>query len=165
MVSRMYRGARDGTWPPLAPVLDFNVSFHVGVFFVLVLTGCGVAPPPPPTPPASVADGVYTARQARLGRRQFEQICEACHRPREFRGSAFRAAWRERTVGDLFQVLLDTMPPGDPGGLEPEVYADVVAYVLSLNGYPEGEADLPADALALRRVRFEVSSPSSSVAR
>ena len=101
-------------------------------------------------------------RQASLGRRRFEQTCQVCHRSREFRGSAFQAAWRGRTVGDLLQVLLDTMPPDDPGGLDPEYYADVVAYFLSLNGYPAGEEDLPADPLALREVRFGVSSLSSS---
>ena len=93
-------------------------------------------------------------RQASLGRRRFEQTCQACHRPREFRGSAFQAAWRGRTVGDLLQVLLDTMPPDDPGGLDPEYYADVAAYFLSLNGYPSGEEDLPADPRALGEVRF-----------
>ncbi len=50
------------------------------------------------------------------------------------------------------------MPPDDPGGLDPEYYADVLAYVLSLNGYPPGEADLPADPRVLREVRFGVQS-------
>ena len=137
--------------PPLASILVLS--------FFSALAGCGVSPPPAPAPPPpSVAAGVYTTRQASLGRRRFEQICQACHRPREFRGSAFQAAWRERTVGDLFQVLVDTMPPDDPGGLDPEYYADVLAYILSLNGYPPGEEDLPADPLALREVRFGVQS-------
>ena len=140
------------------PALAWTLVLVLGVVFVFAQVGCASAPARAPVPPRSVGDGVYTTRQASLGRRRFEQTCQACHRPREFRGSAFQAAWRGRTVGDLFQVLVDTMPPDDPGGLDPEEYADVVAYVLSLNGYPAGEEDLPPDPLALREVRFGVQS-------
>lgn len=151
MVSRAAR-ARAGNLPALA--LTLVVVFVLGVVFVFAQAGCASAPARASAPPRSVGDGVYTMRQASLGRRRFEQTCQACHRPREFRGSAFQAAWRGRTVGDLLQVLLDTMPPDDPGGLDPEYYADVVAYFLSLNGYPSGEEDLPADPRALGEVRF-----------
>jgi hypothetical protein len=48
------------------------------------------------------------------------------------------------------------MPDDDPGGLERRAYADVMAYLLRMNGYPAGAAELPADDAALRRIRIEV---------
>ena len=126
---------------------------------VLVLQGCASAPPRAAAPPAgrSVADGVFTMRQAVRGQRRFEQVCAACHRAREFRGSAFQRAWMSRTVGDLFQLMSDTMPPDTPGSLSPEAYVDILTYVLRLNSYPEGPEELPADPSVLLGVRMQAS--------
>ena len=141
--------ARGGTLPPLA--------------LILALGGCASAPPQvpvavAPTAPTvrAVTGGVYTRRQALRGERSFERICAACHRTREFSGSAFQRVWGGRSVGDLFQLLVETMPPDAPGSLDPREYTDVVTYLLQLNGYPAGEEELPADLPSLRDVRFGV---------
>jgi S-disulfanyl-L-cysteine oxidoreductase SoxD len=47
------------------------------------------------------------------------------------------------------------MPKNEPGSLAPEEYADVLAYLLQLNGMPAGERDLPADSTALKRIRID----------
>jgi hypothetical protein len=65
------------------------------------------------------------------------------------RDGNFRFAWRRQTVGDLFELVSETMPENNPAGLERSQYADVVAYILSLNGFPSGAEDMPADAPAL----------------
>ena len=41
-------------------------------------------------------------------------------------------------------------------GFPPE-YADVTAYILSLNGLPSGDDALPSDAAAARRIRIETT--------
>ena len=41
------------------------------------------------------------------------------------------------------------MPPSRPGELGDQTYADLVAYILSVNGLPAGEAELPADVSKL----------------
>ena len=38
------------------------------------------------------------------------------------------------------------MPPDRPGQLNDETYTDLIAYILSENGYPSRDKELPADA-------------------
>lgn len=107
------------------------------------------------TSDSSVLDGVFTSRQASEGARKFEQVCsDYCHKAREFSGDQFRTKWNGRTLRELFD-LMSTMPPEDPGSLNPEEYAAVVAHLLSLNDYPAGEKPLPADVSALGKIRFK----------
>ena len=44
------------------------------------------------------------------------------------------------------------MPTGAPGTLAKRDYAAVVAYLLEVNGYPSGEAELPVDEAALEAI-------------
>jgi len=99
---------------------------------------------------ASVAEGVFSAAQASRGEQTFRQVCAACHDTGEFSGGRFRLTWVGQTAGDLFDTIATLMPEGDPGSLRPAEYAAVVAYLLQLNGYPAGEADLPASMQDLR---------------
>ena len=52
-------------------------------------------------------------------------------------------------AGDLFEIVSTQMPEDAPGSLELEQYADIVAFVLRLNGFEPGSGELPADADAL----------------
>lgn len=106
-------------------------------------------------PPESVLEGAYTRQQAERGMETFRNECSFCHVPAEFRGRIFQVTWTGRTVGDLFGELRTTMPLDNPGSLSAEEYAAVIAYILALNGYPEGEADLPPDRDALGEIRIE----------
>jgi hypothetical protein len=36
------------------------------------------------------------------------------------------------------------MPPDSPGLLPPETYADIVSYILEVNGFDPGDTELPA---------------------
>lgn len=58
------------------------------------------------------------------------------------RGTQFQYEWGRRTVGDLYEHLFETMPEDAPGSLTPSQYIDVVAYILRLNGFPAGNAEL-----------------------
>jgi S-disulfanyl-L-cysteine oxidoreductase SoxD len=42
----------------------------------------------------------------------------------------------------LFDVISNTMPEDNPGGLKPQEYADVVAYLLSVNRFAAGSNEL-----------------------
>jgi hypothetical protein len=44
------------------------------------------------------------------------------------------------------------MPPDRPGGLTDQNYADLIAYILSNNGYMPGDKELPADPNVLQNM-------------
>jgi cytochrome c5 len=125
---------------------------------VLVVTGHAVAQPQEPAPAEvrSILDGVFTARQARRGERWFVQICEQCHRTRDFTNAQFHERWAGQSVGDLLQFMRNTMPPENPGALSTDRYADVLAFFLAANDFPAGEEELPADASLVMDMRIVV---------
>ncbi len=106
---------------------------------------------------STVLDGVFTAAQARRGRRVYTQNCESCHGPElkggemapSVAGSDFIVFWTELPVGSLFDRIRVSMPEDGPGRLTDEEYTDVVAYLLDANEYPAGDQELPADKTAL----------------
>jgi mono/diheme cytochrome c family protein len=85
----------------------------------------------------SVNDGVYTAAQAQRGAGLFDDHCGSCHEPDRFAGRLFVTTWTG-PLDALFATVRKSMPEDNPGGLAPQVYADVIAYWLRLNGYPAG---------------------------
>lgn len=101
-----------------------------------------------PAPDATLA-GIYSEDQAERGQGTFRSVCGECHYSRELRDDQFKFSWRRRSVADLFQHIAETMPENAPGSLSSRQYADVVAYILKLNGIPAGTEDLPADVDAL----------------
>jgi hypothetical protein len=50
------------------------------------------------------------------------------------------------------------MPKEQPGTLEPEQYADVIAYLLKINGAPAGKKELPPDEKALKWIRISMAN-------
>ena len=110
-----------------------------------VLLGCATSVKAP-TPTAVVrqpsALGFYSLEQAARGRRKFRQVCSECHFVSEFRGPDFESEWQRQTVWDLFRQVVRTMPEDNPGGLTQQTYADVIAYILQLNAYASGDAEL-----------------------
>ena len=56
----------------------------------------------------------------------------------------------------LREASLPSRPAGssEPGTLSDEEYAQVTAYLLRLNGMPDGSLDLPADSAALGTIRI-----------
>jgi hypothetical protein len=45
--------------------------------------------------------------------------------------------------------------------LDPQQYADVVAYLLRLNKMPAGNAELTPDSTALSTIRIDVAAPAT----
>lgn len=117
----------------------------------------------------SVWSGVYSTSQAERGRTAFETTCAMCHSADlsgrgaipALRGDAFTSERHGGTVGDLYQLVSTTMPPGRPTALSPEGYADVVAYLLNANSFPAGEADLPHHPETLHAIVFDQRSATA----
>ena len=82
----------------------------------------------------------------------FRTACANCHAASQFRGREFLRAWRNRTIADLFTLIRTTMPLDNPGGLRREEYADVLAHLSRINGFPAGSGELPTSVDSLRRI-------------
>lgn len=91
----------------------------------------------------TVWDGVYTDSQAARGEDAFAVYCFSCHK-NGFRGQAFMKSWGQDKVSSLFNFIKANMPAGSPGVASEREYLDVVAYILSTNGFPAGGEDLTA---------------------
>ena len=63
------------------------------------------------------------------------------------KGDEFLSNWTSWSVGDVFDFIETEMPPKekDRVGIEPLDYADILAYILSQNGYASGQEELPPD--------------------
>ncbi len=116
---------------------------------------------PPAAEPAAEAPGggIFTEAQAGRGRTTFDEVCSECHTTSEFRGRTFQSNWGRRTVYSFFRTVRSTMPDDNPGGLEEQVYLDVVSYILSMNGHGPGTSELSPDS-PMREVRIAPQSPS-----
>jgi len=91
----------------------------------------------------------YDLQQAAAGRIEYEESCAECHlgtmegsaEAPQLAGPNFRAYWSGRDAGELLDAAL-AMPPDAAGSLADETYANVVAYILSQNGFPSGDHPL-----------------------
>lgn len=116
-----------------------------------------------PGPAAAVRDGVFTEAQAARGRQTYAGACALCH-GRRLNGAPddpdmvstpplararFLRRWEGRSLAALLAYTRATMPEDNPGSLAEAEYADVVAYLLSMNGMPPGDAELPPDLASL----------------
>ncbi|MCY3930636.1 MAG: cytochrome c [Acidobacteria bacterium] len=123
--------------------------------------------PVPVAPPASVLDGIFTEAQAERGRAAYGQHCAECHGEELLGGEmapglagvAFRFRWRGLNVADIFESIESTMPPEEPETLGDQTYIDIVAFLLSANGYPAGARELTADPVLLQGVAVERMPP------
>jgi mono/diheme cytochrome c family protein len=117
---------------------------------------------------ASLWDGVFTQEQASRGKTLYSKECASCHgqaldgsgQAPPLSGADFKSNWNGQTVDDLFEKMQASMPADQPGKLRREQNADILAFVLGFNGFPAGSKELPADAAALQKIRFETAKPN-----
>ena len=141
---RLIRWARVWCWVCVAPV---------------ILTGAGVAlfhahPSAFPGQTRLPGDGVYREVQASRGEDIFRTTCETCHGPTlegsdpapPLQGEAFVQAWDGEVLAELMTLMQETMPQDTLGKLTEENYTDLLAFVLSTNGFPPGE-ELTMDSM------------------
>jgi mono/diheme cytochrome c family protein len=107
-------------------------------------------------------DGVYSDAQAARGETVYKESCTSCHgddlsgggQAPALAGKDFNGDWVDLSLGDLFDRTHLSMPADKPGSLTPAQTADVIAYLLKKGSFPAGATDLPADAAALKAIKF-----------
>ena len=109
----------------------------------------------PDEAPRSLRDGVYSARQVEQGAGVFEDFCSECLQPEQFTDSGLIDWWTGASVADLFNFVRSSMPEDSPGLLSPSEYADILAFIFSINGLPTGETEMSSDTELLQQIRIE----------
>ena len=102
----------------------------------------------------STLDGVYTVEQARRGEKVAKDVCSSCHLEDWFTETLMQS-WAGAPLSMLYELMATTMPQDSPGGLTPQQYADVLAYIFELNELPTGQKELSANKQALRAILIE----------
>jgi mono/diheme cytochrome c family protein len=109
-----------------------------------------------------VWSGVYTTAQAERGKANFlTGRCGGCHqldlsgdRGPALKGDSFLSHWENGSVNTLFRKISETMPPNAPNESTDDAKIDIVAYLLQMNGFPEGTKELKLDGDALDGVEI-----------
>jgi mono/diheme cytochrome c family protein len=108
-------------------------------------------------PAKSVLDGAFTDAQAARGQSLYTSLCAACHgnalegvSAPELTGNRFIERWREGTLDGIHNFIRQRMPPGRATGPTPipdDDNVDILTYILKMNGYPAGAAELATGLL------------------
>jgi PQQ-dependent dehydrogenase (s-GDH family) len=117
----------------------------------------------PSSPAASPGDPPrFTAEQAAAGKSAYNSNCAVCHGSTmtngtfapPLAGEYFRTTWSGHSVRSFFDRAKG-MPPASPASLGDDTYANIVAYVLEINGVKASDVRLPARAEALDRMTIK----------
>ena len=117
----------------------------------------------------TVWDGVYTDDQAKRGEGLYAKECGSCHGTEltggeaapPLTGDAFYANWNGLTLGDLFERIRISMPQNAPGSLSRQQNADILAFILKVNQFPAGKAELDRSTDILKTIKFDSTKPKS----
>ena len=137
-----------------------SVLIALAAITTVIAVRQGTAQTPPA--PTSVWSGVYSTEQAARGKKLYVRDCAKCHGESllggeggpALAGKEFMLQYDKRSVGALFDVMQTTMPDENPGSLSTRQYADLVAFVLSENGFPAGKTDLSNVLAALTGIQI-----------
>ena len=101
----------------------------------------------------TILDGVYTSAQAVRGKNAFVTNCSPCHgedlsgmSAPPLKGDPFVNGWREDSLIALFDLIRTTMPRR-LDRLSEETYLDILSYILQVNTFPAGDAELKTGAI------------------
>lgn len=135
-----------------------------GLAFAAVATFSSLERPLNAQASLSLADGVYSAAQAERGRKLYLVNCAECHAENlnggrfyhdepvpALRRSTLFEGWPE--LNAFYEAFRTAMPADDPMSLLNDEYVDILAYVLSANGYPAGASALTSIPADLQRIR------------
>ena len=106
----------------------------------------------------AASEGVYTKAQAERGLTLYDTSCASCHELGKFKGDEFAKAWTDKPLTDLNTAVL-SMPMDAPGSMKPQEYADILAYFLSINGYPAGQTEIEGTDEAIKAIKVDVKKP------
>ena len=88
----------------------------------------------------TLRDGVFTEAQANAGQSVYDANCRTCHDMKFYENTL--KSWNSQPLIYLWETIMGTMPADNPGSMMFEEYTDVLAYILSENGFPAGEKPL-----------------------
>jgi mono/diheme cytochrome c family protein len=125
------------------------------VFAATFLTVLGAQAPAGTTGKVTTKDRVYSTAQAAKGEQTYMSTCVSCHPPATYKGAVFNN-WQGRSVGELLDFLMEKMPKNDPGSLSAKEYAQVIAFLLKLNGNPAGPTELSSNVAALYKITINI---------
>ena len=125
-------------------------SFCVVPLLATMICGLPMATSWSQNVPSTIWEGIYSHEQSAYGKNLFVTHCIACHSDTldqsEVHGSApgligddFNFRWADSAILDLYDSIRQTMPQAAPSSLSKLEYAAITAYLLAINGYPEGE--------------------------
>ena len=113
------------------------------------------------------ADAVYTEEQASSGAALYDEQCVSWHGSIRqlipemaalLADHTFRARWKERSLGELFELIQVEMPQDAPGSLTVDETSQLLAFILQGNRQPAGEHELSRDMEVLKEMPFAPGS-------
>ncbi len=116
-----------------------------------------------------ISSGIFTTAQADLGSTLYSTSCASCHGydlkgtegGNTLLGDRFLIKWQEQTLDSLFELTRATMPKTNPHSFSDAEYTELLAFLLSANGYPSGASELPSDKSKLKNITIDLL-PSKS---
>ncbi|MEX2131939.1 MAG: hypothetical protein WD772_10670 [Pseudohongiellaceae bacterium] len=109
----------------------------------ILLVGCLLVAPQASAQPKTLHDGVFTTEQANAGQAVYDRSCKNCHDMKFYENTL--KSWNRQPLLYLWEAIMGTMPADNPGSMLFEEYTNVLAYILSENGFPAGEVMLDPD--------------------
>ena len=119
--------------------------------------------------PKSVWDGAYTDEQAKRGEEAYTKNCSECHQAEltgdgfapALSGADFMNAWNGLSVGDLYDRIRVSMPPGKETSVPNQDKIDIVAHILHFNKFPAGKTELTPQLEVTKQIKFEATKPGN----
>jgi polar amino acid transport system substrate-binding protein len=130
--------------------LERRGTLIVALLAAALLGGALVPARVPASPTVS-----FTADQVAAGQTIFETTCSPCHGSQleggagpALHGAAFNTLANKvhATVGDIFTYMSTNMPLNNPASLKHGEYVDIMAFILSKNGWHAGYTPLTFEA-------------------
>jgi polar amino acid transport system substrate-binding protein len=130
--------------------LEYRGTLIVALLAAALLGGALVPARVPAAPTVS-----FTADQVAAGQTIFETTCSPCHGSQleggagpALHGPAFNTLANKvhATVGDIFTYMSTNMPLNNPASLKQGQYVEIMAFILSKNGWHAGDTPLTFEA-------------------
>ena len=114
----------------------------------------------------TVWDGVYSEPQADAGAALYDEHCSRCHGDALEAGDAgppllgpdFRGNWDGFNLKDLYERIR-AMPSFQTQPRDRIVNTNILAYLLRINGFPDGAVELPSRSELLAGIKIRADRP------
>lgn len=157
-------------WTIVAATCIMGTFADVAAAQTTTNTTRGAPVPAVPTVPAGTATpgsdslkttqlGVYTEAQAQRGAQTYAGTCGSCHTPSSHTGATYNQNWQGHPLSDLYLYVSTQMPQDNPGSLDPNSAADVVAFLLKTYSMPAGSQELAPDTVAMKKIIIDSRAP------